>query len=128
MTERIVRAGETVLQALSFASSLLIVETAPNCFECRGCIALAIDSSRSKEGMTRALLLEHLDEHRAAEHAGAKDAIWKAESCESCRGVGMSRDANLAMTKCEPCDGRGLNEIGRKRDNDRRVRRGVVVG
>lgn len=131
MPERIVQPGETVLQALSFASSLLIVQTAPEpkaSFECRGCLILAVDCSRSVTGMTRTALIDHLDQHREQDHAGAKDALWKAESCGTCRSTGMARDAAGSLARCEPCAGRGLNEIGRKRDDDRRVRRGVLVG
>ena len=130
MPARLVHPGETVVQALSFASSILLVEvpaspTAPAHYECRGCLRLALDCSLTRTLTGVGAVLEHLDEHLKSGDAGAKDAIWKLEACGACRGAGTLRVPGLATPKpCAPCAGSGKNEHGR----DRGVRRGVVVG
>lgn len=123
MPERTVNQGETVLQSLSFASSLLIVQTAPARFECRGCISLAIDCTKTAKLLGPLELLAHLDEHLKAGDNGAKDAIWKIEACGSCRGAGRLFPAKGSPTSCEACGGDGKNSHGKERG----VRRGVIV-
>lgn len=126
---RHVEPGETIIQALHFASSILLVETArsPNTatlIECRGCITLAIDSTKTAKLVGASAVLNHLDEHLKNGDAGAKDAIWKLEACAPCRGAGRLFPPLGTPTVCEVCKGDGKNAAGK----DRGVRRGVVVG
>lgn len=77
MPERIVRSGETVIQALSAISSLLLVQTTPAAFECRGCISIALDCTQTAALAGMAEVVEHLEAHRLAGHSGAEVALEK---------------------------------------------------
>ena len=129
---RHVEPGENIIHALSFASSILLVEISTTTsgangarlFECRGCISLAPDCTKTARLFGASAVLEHLDEHRKQGHAGAKDAIWKLEACAECRGAGTLGGFLRQASRCETCGGSGKNAAGK----DRGVRRGVVVG
>ena len=130
MPERVVNPGETVVQHLHAASQLLIVRVTnpPDgpVYECRGCVLLAFDCTRSGRFHGAAATLDHLDDHAKQGDSGTKDAIWKLEACVPCRGIGTQHPAGWAAIeaqKCGACDGTGKNKFGR----DREVRRGVVV-
>lgn len=123
MPERIVNHGETVVQALSFASSILLVLVHEH-YECRGCLVLAEDCTRSQRLPGPRAALDHLDEHLKRGDSGARDAIWKMEACDPCRGAGRHFPPFATPILCSTCGGSGKNDQGKERG----VRRGVVVG
>ena len=126
---RYINPDETMIQGLHAASSILLVKPAKKhpadgtVIECRGCITLAPDCTKTARLHGATAALDHLDEHLKARDAGAKDAIWKLEACAQCRGAGRMF-LLMATTACETCGGDGKNPHGK----DRGVRRGVVVG
>lgn len=95
MPERTIHPGETVVQALSAASSLLIVERPVRVagdlltYACRGCLVLSEDCTRSETSLLLGEMLAHLDKHVAAGHAGAKERSGSSRraSREVRRGV-----------------------------------------
>ena len=119
-------AAERVIHALSAVSSILLVDLGDGRYECRKCLLLALDCTQAAFLVDRRAALEHLDAHARrdagqAGGSGAKDAIWKLETCSGpCRGSGL-----IPQTRahCQVCEGTGKNALGRERG----VRRGVVV-
>ena len=108
MPARHVLPGESIIHALSFASSILLVEISTTTsgangarlFECRGCISLAPDCTKTARLFGASAVLDHLDEHLKQGHAGAKDAIWKLEACAPCKGAGRHFPRLATPTLC----------------------------
>lgn len=105
------------LISLSSFSQLYVHRLMPaGPWECRRCVLGALDGTVTATFQDRTALLFHLEDHRAARHLGAPEAIQRLLACESCLGKktvkAVGRDQKLSDVLCPTCSGSGLNSFG----------------